>query len=726
MDFLGTVWFWVLAALGFGFVIFIHELGHFLFAKWAGVRVDRFSIGFGPVILRRTIGETEYALSLLPLGGYVKMLGQEDLPSEVAGEAKTNPRSYLAKSPGWQAAILLGGVLFNLISSYLILLGIAWYGKQTIEPVVGAIQPTFLDADQQRVPSPAARLGLHVGDRVLTVNGERVREFDDLAMTVVTSGNEPLVLEVERQGPGGAQRLRLPPEGPGIAPIADRVSGRPSLGIEQPRGTHIADVDNPFGPLPAEVPRVGETIVGVAGVAVPPSITGQQLDDLLLPYVGRTVTLELEHEGIRRSITIPYAGGGAGGHYFVFPPVINGLEAGGAAQVAGIQPGDIPLSVNGQPVPTMASFFSLTRASLNADQEIKIVVWRAGKEHAVSLRGTTLAGRRLLGAGIEPLSGHFPVVMEGSPLAQAGFASGDSVIGISPPQPGKPVRIEFAVVSGGSRILIPVQDADLRALERWTPPGIARVFGAKGTPSLLSRLGGRRVENVTATSGLVEVSDRDGVRQTVGLQDLDQDLRGRLADSLVTGDWITGLVPTPTGRALEVIRGASATPRSLTVTVPDHGAMLFLERVKMTTYQLESWTEAFTLANAAAYNMVVKTLQIIPRFFRSAEDGGLDPSKSLTGPIGIFNMLKGSAERFGILKYLELMALIGLNLFLINLLPIPVTDGGQLMFLAIETATGRPLAPWARNFAMWIGLLLVASLMIYVIGLDVFRLLGLV
>jgi regulator of sigma E protease len=123
--------------------------------------------------------------------------------------------------------------------------------------------------------------------------------------------------------------------------------------------------------------------------------------------------------------------------------------------------------------------------------------------------------------------------------------------------------------------------------------------------------------------------------------------------------------------------------------------------------------------------MIIKTLQVIPRFFQPPEQGGLDPNKSLTGPIGIFTMLKGSVERFGFIKYLELMALIGLNLFLINLLPIPITDGGQLMFLAIETITKRPLAPWARNFAMWIGLGIVACLMVYVIGLDVLRLVGL-
>ena len=145
----------------------------------------------------------------------------------------------------------------------------------------------------------------------------------------------------------------------------------------------------------------------------------------------------------------------------------------------------------------------------------------------------------------------------------------------------------------------------------------------------------------------------------------------------------------------------------------------------MRIYELESWTEAFSIANTAAYTMIVKTLQIIPKFFQSPEQGGLDPNKSLTGPIGIFSMLKGSVERFGFIKYLELMALIGLNLFLINLLPIPITDGGQLLFLGIETATGKPLAPWARNIAMWIGLLMVASLMLYVIGLDVLRLSGL-
>ncbi|MBA3686748.1 MAG: site-2 protease family protein, partial [Planctomycetes bacterium] len=115
-------WSILLAIFGFGFVIFIHELGHFLFAKAAGVKVLRFSIGFNPIVWSGRIGETEYTLGLLPLGGYVKMLGEEG--EEDGGD----PRSFARASRGWRALILLGGVLFNLVSSWLILICLAWYG----------------------------------------------------------------------------------------------------------------------------------------------------------------------------------------------------------------------------------------------------------------------------------------------------------------------------------------------------------------------------------------------------------------------------------------------------------------------------------------------------------------------------------------------------------------------------------------------------------------------
>ena len=98
-------------ALGLGFVIFIHELGHFLLAKWNGVKVEKFSIGFGPTLFGWRRGETEYVLAALPLGGFVKMLGEG--PDEQESKS-TDPRAYPNKSVSARMAIISAGVIMNL------------------------------------------------------------------------------------------------------------------------------------------------------------------------------------------------------------------------------------------------------------------------------------------------------------------------------------------------------------------------------------------------------------------------------------------------------------------------------------------------------------------------------------------------------------------------------------------------------------------------------------
>jgi hypothetical protein len=320
-----------------------------------------------------------------------------------------------------------------------------------------------------------------------------------------------------------------------------------------------------------------------------------------------------------------------------------------------------------------------------------------------------------------------------SPLAQASLVPGDAILAMTPatadPPGGGPRPVEVVAVSGGESLTIPLDEADLAALLRPRRTSLLlRLFGAANVPNLYEQLAGNRVESTGDGAGFpgpgfLQIGDRHGARRTVNLAPFSPPLRAALLNTLKAGDWITGLTVAPDGdRALEVVRGAG-TPRTLTVTPRDPGVAFVLGQERK-PYQLKHWTEAFSIANGSANDMVVTTLTLIPRFFRPPEEGGIDASKSLTGPIGIFRMLKSNAEILGFSSFLRLLALIGLNLFLINLLPIPITDGGQLLFLGIETAIRRPLPNWVRNAAMWAGLIIVVALMLYVIGLDVLRLMG--
>ena len=128
--------------LGLGLVIFFHELGHFAVAKCCDVNVERFSIGFGPVLWRIKHGETEYVISWIPFGGYVKMLGQDDIdPSQLTSdEIAEDPRSYSAKSVFARMAIISAGVIMNLITGLFFYAGAYGLGVESSQPIVGLVQ----------------------------------------------------------------------------------------------------------------------------------------------------------------------------------------------------------------------------------------------------------------------------------------------------------------------------------------------------------------------------------------------------------------------------------------------------------------------------------------------------------------------------------------------------------------------------------------------------------
>jgi len=179
-------------AIVLGLLIFVHEFGHFIWAKFFGVKVLKFSLGFGPKLISRQFGETEYLISAFPLGGYVKMFGEN--PGELA-EEKLSPgelkRSF-ATRPVWQRFIIVaGGPLFNLIFAMFLFFLIVF--------VAGMPQPvdtTTIGGIGQ--DTPAAEAGLQTGDTILAIDGKETRQWEDVSLLIKDSGGREVVLTIQR------------------------------------------------------------------------------------------------------------------------------------------------------------------------------------------------------------------------------------------------------------------------------------------------------------------------------------------------------------------------------------------------------------------------------------------------------------------------------------------------------------------------------------------------
>jgi regulator of sigma E protease len=208
---------WIAPIIVFGLVVFVHELGHFIAAKLTGVYAPRFSIGFGPSLLKRRFGETEYILAALPLGGYVRMASREDeatafLEGGTENSAITpgNPKDgydpeamipfgprpipesrwFESKSLPARLFIMLAGVTMNALLAYVIYVGLLLRsGIPTPVPVAAAVSPG----------KPAAQAGIQAGDSIVSVNGAPLRDWQMLLDTIGASAGRPLTLEIVRQ-----------------------------------------------------------------------------------------------------------------------------------------------------------------------------------------------------------------------------------------------------------------------------------------------------------------------------------------------------------------------------------------------------------------------------------------------------------------------------------------------------------------------------------------------
>jgi regulator of sigma E protease len=650
-------WLVLQVAGGLGFVIFVHELGHFLVAKACGVKCEKFYLGFdvgGLKLCSFKRGETEYGIGILPLGGYVKMLGQDDNPAAAAAEAERarlagdlppepvagehpqwDPRSYPAQSVPERMAIISAGVIMNVIFAVLMA---AWaYG-------LGVKEMTCM-ISSVRSGGAAWRAGLRTGDEIVDVGGRKDPIFADL-LHGVTVGNvkEGIDFTIRRPEDGSTRVVRLKP---------DTDLGKPTIGVTSPFSTTLpAEIKAALAGAAAraEPPLAGgDTITAVDGQ---PVATYAELIAALSRAADRPVGLTVERtEAAKETVAI------------TLPPqrrlttgmamtalAIKDVQEGSPAAAAGIRPGDRLVTVAGEPVGDPLTLDDRLRRSVGAT--VAVTLGRDGEpDRTVEVRPREVTWRDDATSGVGspvsiaslgiavPVDAVVAAVEPGGPAAETGIVPGD--------------RIEKAWV------LTP-EAAEKRE------EGIPVKFAAAepNWPGLMGIL-----QDLPAGTKLRLAVTGHGDGRTV-------ELVPREADDLFVID--RGLVFEPVYRVVQAHSVGEALRRGLRKAGED--------------------------------------LRLVYGFLGKLWNRQIS-ARLLGGPIEIAKQAGRSASE-GFSRLLLFLTMLSANLAVVNFLPIPVLDGGHMVFLAYEAIRGKPPSEGVVAVLSYIGLALLLSLMLFVFGLD--------
>ncbi len=281
-----------------GLLIFVHEMGHFLVAKYFGVRVEVFSLGFGKKILQYKKGDTTYCLSLIPLGGYVKMFG-DDITANISESEKKY--SFTHKPVMQRIAVVLAGPLMNFFFAILIFLIVALMGEQVKAPIAGDIaNGTY-----------AHQMGFRSGDEILKAGGESVRSWDHLVDIMSKNYGQPLSLEIRRAHSDQISTLTATPqlvENPNILSAKSSVGDIEGLAFSAK--SSVVGVKHNSIAAKAGL-QTGDLIKSIAGTPVKYL---RELDNIFVSLQGQPFDIEVErYENIENpvaknvKITIPKA-----------------------------------------------------------------------------------------------------------------------------------------------------------------------------------------------------------------------------------------------------------------------------------------------------------------------------------------------------------------------------------------------------------------------------------
>lgn len=379
-----------------GILIFVHELGHFLVARWCGVRVEVFSLGFGKKLLTYKKGDTTYALSLIPLGGYVKMFGEQNGEGISEEDKKV---SFTHKNVWQRIAIVLAGPLMNFFFAILVFTTVALIGEDAKIPVLGDVAKD----------SPAYTAGFRSGDQIVSINQKPITTWEDVQRTLSLKESHDLHIDVDVKREGTGESLTVsttakPEPNPNVLSSYEYMANVEGISPYS-AGTTIGVLEN--SPLHALGLRTGDTITSINGVKV---AYWRSLEDTLAKFSAKE-PLTLEVMGMRdgdkadKAITVTMAPIES---IKAFSLASLGLESselylsrvidGSPAQAAGLRAGDRLVKINKITLSKWEDVLNNIK-SFDGKNPVALAVLREGK--TIDLEITPKMTKQMTASGAE-------------------------------------------------------------------------------------------------------------------------------------------------------------------------------------------------------------------------------------------------------------------------------------------------------------------------------------
>lgn len=743
MGFLSSGFNILLIVLGFGVLIFIHELGHFIAAKWAGIRTEAFAIGMGPVAVawrkgigfrfRSTapdyekrvrqfladdahrvkpkeeteagdasvppaelyrigdklgLGETEYSLRWLPLGGFVKMLGQEDAnPNAVSDD----PRSYSRCPVGKRMIVVSAGVIMNLLLACALFIAAFMVGVRFEAPVLGDVSTT-LAAGRTKADNATAlgvtTIGIQPGDEVISINGEPAKTFADLQIaSAMSKPDVPIKLTVKRPGIEiPLQFTLMPQKDPGTGLLSIGVTpGSSTTLLKKADDELLAKALRDCGLAQAGV-LPGMRMIKADGHSVQ---TFEQFQQQVRQSGGKPVETEwtaLDKDGrpigpivravvaVRASYSIMRYPKDSADELQNFEKGLLGMtplvkldEIPKGENSAVLREGDVVLRINSIDAPRMADF----RREVNQHPRSQVHLQLLRDEKPIEVIASVDRHGKLN-------------VLPTWDFDRPYIAQPIEAVGDKPSEPGEPVSI------GG--------DAPAPQIHP-TPVAGLKLFGL----SRIDAIGGRPVKNWA---------------------DIRRELRGQTEAARAAKEGASiamqTTLPTP-GKERETVQ-LKLSPEDV-VALHDLAwetniSPALFEPVYTIRSAGGSPFKAVAMGFEETKKLVMMTYLTIDRLFR-----GSVGVEQLRGPVGIVHIGSKVADR-GFTYLIFFLAMISVNLAVINFLPMPIVDGGLFLFLVYEKFKGRPPSIAFQNAATVAGLVLIGTAFLVTFYNDVLRLIS--